>query len=95
MRADGLREGPTRYMRETLGIGPGMPGASGGPDIVPMQQVGKVPVLRLRQDGSDYFDLHHTANDTLDKIDPAQLRQNVAAWVMMTYLVAESDQRLY
>ena len=79
---------------QSLGIGPGMPGASGGPDIVPMQQVGKVPVLRLRQDGSDYFDLHHTANDTLDKIDPAQLRQNVAAWVMMTYLVAESEQRL-
>ena len=35
------------------------------------------------QDGTRYFDLHHTADDTFDKIDPAQLRQNVAAWTAM------------
>ncbi len=29
-----------------------------------------VPSLGLSQDASTYFDLHHTANDTLDKIDP-------------------------
>jgi hypothetical protein len=39
-----------------------------------------MPWADLQQDGSDYFDLHHTANDTLDKVDPEQLRQNVAAW---------------
>ncbi len=33
----------------------------------------------LAQDGSDYFHLHHTADDTLDKIDPKALAQNVAA----------------
>ena len=38
---------------------------------------------RLNQDGTRYFDLHHTPDDTLDKIDPAQLRQNVAAWTAM------------
>ena len=34
----------------------------------------------MGQDGTRYFDYHHTPDDTLDKIDPAQLRQNVAAW---------------
>jgi carboxypeptidase Q len=48
-------------------------------------------VLDLAQDGSDYFDLHHTANDTFDKIDPAALRQNVAAWAVMLYLAAEAE----
>ena len=39
-----------------------------------------LPGIGLSQDGTRYFDLHHTPDDTLDKIDPAQLRQNVAAW---------------
>ena len=45
----------------------------------------------LAQDGSDYFDLHHTADDTLDKIDPAQMAQNVAAWAALVRLIADSD----
>ena len=35
-----------------------------------------------------YFDLHHTPDDTLDKIDKAQLRQNVAAWTAMLAVLA-------
>ncbi|HRK64846.1 MAG TPA: hypothetical protein PLN53_10660, partial [Terricaulis sp.] len=50
-----------------------------------------VPVADLSQDGLDYFDLHHTADDTLDKIDPEALRQNVAAWATFAYLAAEMD----
>ncbi|HXC74128.1 MAG TPA: M20/M25/M40 family metallo-hydrolase [Sphingomicrobium sp.] len=38
------------------------------------------PWISLSQDGTRYFDWHHTPDDTLDKIDPVQLRQNVAAW---------------
>ena len=41
-----------------------------------------VPVIDLQQDGTRYFDLHHTPDDTFDKIDPAQLAQNVAAWAV-------------
>jgi len=69
---------------------------SGGPDIGPLMKSG-VPVIRLRQDGSDYFDYHHTANDTLDKIDPESLKQNVAAWAAVYYLAANSgfDFRAY
>ncbi len=74
-----------------LGISAGGAAVSGGPDIKPMERKG-VPVFRLRQDGSDYFDYHHTADDTLDKIDPEALKQNIAAWAVVTYLAAELAQ---
>ena len=50
-----------------------------------------MPAISLRQDGMDYFDTHHTADDTLDKIDPRQLNQAVAVWSVFTYLAAASD----
>ena len=61
-----------------LGIGPGDNEASGGPDTIPLGEAG-VPVADLYQNGWDYFDYHHTPNDTLDKIDRDTLTQNVAA----------------
>ncbi len=76
---------------EALGIEKGEAASSGGPDIVPLEEKG-VRIFRLRQEGSDYFDYHHTADDTLDKIDPEQLKQNVAAWAVVTYLAAEIDE---
>ncbi len=74
-----------------LGILPGsnkQPG--GGPDLMPLVPTG-VPTLRLHQDGRDYFDLHHTADDTVDKLDAAALDQNVAAFVVVAWLAANSD----
>jgi len=62
---------------------------SGGPDIGPMVSLG-MPWAELQQDGTDYFDLHHTANDTLDKVDPKALDQQVAAYAAFAYLAAES-----
>jgi len=73
-----------------LGIIPGSNTASGGADVSDLRQAG-MPVVDLSQDGLDYFDYHHTPDDTLDKIDPEALRQNVAAWAIFTYLVADSD----
>jgi Zn-dependent M28 family amino/carboxypeptidase len=73
-----------------LGIVPGDNAASGGADISALRTAG-VPVVDLSQDGSDYFDYHHTPDDTLDKIDPAALRQNVAAFAALAYLAAETD----
>jgi len=66
------------------------PVVDGGADIEPIVTAG-VPVFGLSQDGTRYFDLHHTADDTLDKIDPEQLRQNVAAWAALVWLAADSD----
>jgi hypothetical protein len=74
-----------------LGIAPGsnkQPG--GGPDLMPLVPTG-VPTLRLHQDGRDYFDLHHTADDTVDKLDAPSLDQNVAAFAVVTWLAANSD----
>ncbi len=62
----------------------------GGPDTIPLQQAG-VPVARLYQNGWDYFDYHHTPDDTLDKIDPESIRQNVAAWAAFVYMASEMD----
>ncbi len=74
-----------------LGVLPSsQPEQFGGVDIGPIVQAG-VPVFRLNQDGLRYFDLHHTADDTLDKIDPAQMTQNVAAWTALVWLAADSD----
>jgi hypothetical protein len=42
-----------------------------------------LPGVTLAQDGTFYFDVHHTPDDTLDKVDPQDLRQNVAAWTTM------------
>jgi Zn-dependent M28 family amino/carboxypeptidase len=61
-----------------------------GPDIGPLAAKG-VSWAWLAQDGSDYFHLHHTADDTLDKIDPAALAQNVAAYAVFAYLAAEAE----
>jgi hypothetical protein len=62
-----------------LGVVTGSFEEADGSDIGPMLADGQ-PGVGLSQDGTRYFDLHHTSNDTLDKIDLAQLRQNVAAW---------------
>jgi hypothetical protein len=62
----------------------------GGPDIIPLVELG-VPTVRLNQNGMDYFDLHHTPDDTLDKIIPEELAQNVAAYAALVYLAAELD----
>jgi carboxypeptidase Q len=60
-----------------------------GPDIIPLHQAG-MPWAQLAQDGTDYFDYHHTADDTLDKIEPEALDQQVAAYAAFAWLMAES-----
>lgn len=76
-----------------LGIAPGTAVAGGGPDMGPIVATG-VSAIDLNQDGTRYFDLHHTPEDTLDKIDPAQLRQNVAAWTAMLAIMSDAPENL-
>lgn len=72
-----------------LGIVPGKGSSHGGPDIGPMAAEG-VPTGGLGLDGTDYFDYHHTADDTLDKVDPKKIDQAVAAYASFVWLAAES-----
>jgi carboxypeptidase Q len=65
------------------------PARGGGPDVIPLVQRG-VPAFRLNQDGTDYFEIHHTPDDVIERIDPASLDQNVAAWAALLWLIADS-----
>ncbi len=77
-----------------LGIVPRPGPAGGGADIGAIIAAQKLGIIDLQQDGTKYFDLHHTPDDTLDKIDKAELRQNVAAWAATLSLVANYDGEL-
>ncbi|HEU4696236.1 MAG TPA: M20/M25/M40 family metallo-hydrolase [Sphingomicrobium sp.] len=70
-----------------LGITKYDKGEAGGTDVEPTIDAG-APWITLGQDGTRYFDYHHTPDDTLDKVDPAQLRQNVAAWTTVLAILS-------
>jgi hypothetical protein len=64
--------------------------ANGGPDLIPLKAATSAPIFELAQDGTDYFDYHHTADDTLDKVTPAKLRQNTAAYAVLALMAADA-----
>jgi hypothetical protein len=66
---------------------------SPGSDIAPLAKAG-VPTLGILQDGRTYFNYHHTAADTPDKIIPRELRENAAAMAVMGYLLADMPEPL-
>lgn len=74
-----------------LGIVADKRAAHGGADVEKLIEAGTA-VVDLKQDGSHYFDIHHTADDTLDKIDPAQMQQNVEAWAAFLNLAANAPE---
>jgi carboxypeptidase Q len=68
-------------------------GAGEGADIGPSVQAANIPAMSLEVDGN-YFLLHHTQADTVDKIDPADMSRAAAAIAVMTYVIAEMPERL-
>jgi len=62
--------------------------AGGGADLDGLAKLG-MPVLSPDLDGTKYFDIHHTANDTLAQIDPAALRQSVTTYAISAWLGAQ------
>ena len=70
-------------------IGP----AGGGADIGPSVQHAGIPAMSLEVDGN-YFLIHHTPADTIDKIDPIDISRSTAAIAVMTYVIAEMPERL-
>jgi carboxypeptidase Q len=65
----------------------------GGADLIYLLPAG-VPNLGLLLDATDYFDYHHTAEDTFDRIDPRLLDRSTASAAVLAYLLAESPARL-
>jgi carboxypeptidase Q len=65
----------------------------GGTDIEPIMVRG-VPGMGLGVDGSKYFWFHHSDGDTVDKLDPREMAQCVAAMAIMAYVVADMPERL-
>lgn len=67
--------------------------SGGGTDIDPSVQQAHIPSLSLEVDGN-YFLIHHTPADTIDKIDPLQMSKCAAAVAVMAYVIAEMPERL-
>jgi hypothetical protein len=65
------------------------PVRQGGDDVGHLVPLG-VPQLGMRQENSRYFDIHHSAEDTLDKVDPTELDKAAAAWAATIWVMAES-----
>ena len=76
---------------QRFGVASSQIGATGGADLVIARQEGAA-IIDLQQDGTRYFDLHHTPDDTLDKVDPVQLRQNVAVWTQVLGILANEKE---
>jgi carboxypeptidase Q len=69
-------------------------GASGGgADIGPSVQAAGIPSMSLDAEG-DYFLIHHTQADTVERVDPADMARASAAIAVMAYVVADMPQRL-
>jgi carboxypeptidase Q len=65
----------------------------GGADIGPIMRDG-VPGMGLRVEGEKYFWYHHTEADTIDKLDPREMAECVAAMAVIAYVVADMPERL-
>jgi carboxypeptidase Q len=61
---------------------------AGGADLEGLAKLG-MPILEPTLDGTLYFDVHHTANDTMAQVDSQALRQSVAAYGMAAWLAAQ------
>ena len=70
-------------------IGP----SGGGADIGPSVQQANIPAMALDVEG-EYFLIHHTPADTVDKIDPQDIARSTAAIAVMTYVIADMPERL-
>jgi carboxypeptidase Q len=69
-------------------------GPSGdGADIGPSVEAGKIPAMSLETEGN-YFLIHHTPADTVDKIDPVDMAKASAAIAVIAYIVADMPERL-
>lgn len=76
-------------MRTAIGQTAGDNTARGSSDVSVLAAAG-VPVVDILVDMSGYFDIHHTVQDTPDRIVPENLRGQTAAYASIAYIAAES-----
>jgi hypothetical protein len=92
--AGGKLFAPLQAALETMGAAALQRGdAMGTGDLNGLEQLG-VPCFSPLIDGSDYFNYHHTAADTLDKVDPQNLKRHVALVTGYTWYLANMDEPL-
>jgi Zn-dependent M28 family amino/carboxypeptidase len=80
---------PVARVVEPIGAGVMMHANEAGADVDPLNSKG-VPGFSPIQDSRYYFDYHHTAADTFDKVDPRELNENAAVMTVLAYALADS-----
>ena len=63
----------------------------GGADISPLKKEFTTPLLGLMPDSQRYFDIHHTAADTFEKVNKRELELGAAAMASLIYLIDGMD----
>ena len=76
-----------------LGVAAGDNSGSPGPDAAWLMRRHAWAAVQLSQDGSHYFDVHHTVNDSFERLDTSALPQNVACWAVVAWLAAQAPMR--
>ena len=84
---------PSEYLLRGIGTDK-ISAGGGGADIGPAVGAGHVPSMSLDVDSAEYFRIHHTMADTVDKIDPTDLANGVASIAVMMYVIADMPVRL-
>ena len=78
------------HVLRPLGVLPGKREASGGSDVSVLSAAG-APAVSFTQNGWTYFDLHHTPDDTLDKVNKDDLNQNIAVYAAFAWMAANTQ----
>jgi Zn-dependent M28 family amino/carboxypeptidase len=84
---------PVAKILEEIGAGTLNLAEHVGADTDPIEKAG-VPAFSPMQDNRFYFNYHHTAADTLDKIVPRELQENAAVVAVAAYAFANAEQSL-
>jgi carboxypeptidase Q len=84
---------PAAQVLQSSGAGMMRTGDGTGSDISPLLSLG-VPCFEPIQDERFYFNYHHTAADTLDKVIPRELQENAAVMAVLAYSLANLPKDL-
>ena len=80
---------PVSQVLEPIGAETLVEAPETGEDIAGLTEKG-VPSFAPVQDSRYYFNYHHTAADTFDKVDPRHLNENAAVMAVLAYALADS-----